>query len=104
MHHHAYKLPVTVFRIEYVFTNMEQFRDGANVHVDDVVRAFLIATLNRRSYGQVFNLAYPVPYMSIRKISGMLDWKPRLRRASFGQISQIHLPLGIDLARSIIEN
>src|SRR2546425_8323296 len=76
MYHHAYALPVTVFRIEYVFTNMDQFRDGANVHVDDVVRAFLIATLNRRSYGQVFNLAYPVPYISIRKISKILGWKP----------------------------
>ncbi len=76
MYHHAYALPVTVFRIEYVFTNMEQFRDGANVHVDDAVRAFLIATLNRGSYGQVFNLAYPVPYMSTRKISRMLGWKP----------------------------
>ena len=76
MYHHAYALPVTVFRIEYVFSNMVQFKDGANVHVDDVVRAFLIATLNKRSYGQVFNLAYPVPYMSIRKISRTLDWKP----------------------------
>jgi nucleoside-diphosphate-sugar epimerase len=76
MYHHEYALPVTVFRIEYVFTNMEQLRDGANVHVDDVVRAFLTATLNRRSYGQVFNLAYPVPYMSIKKISRMLGWKP----------------------------
>ena len=76
MYHHTYALPVTVFRIEYVFTNMEQFRDGANVQVDDVVRAFSIATLNKRSYGQVFNLAYPVPYMSIRKISRMLGWKP----------------------------
>jgi len=76
MYHYTYRLPVTVFRIEYIFTNMEQFKDGANVHVDDVVRAFSIATLNRRSYGQVFNLAYPVPYMSIRKISRMLGWKP----------------------------
>jgi nucleoside-diphosphate-sugar epimerase len=76
MYYHTYGLPVTVFQIEHVFPNMEQFRDGANVHVDDVVRAFLIATLNRRSYGQVFNLAYPVPYMSIRKISRMLGWKP----------------------------
>ena len=55
---------------------MEQLRDGANVHVDDVVRAFLVATLDRLSYGQVFNLAYPVPYMSIRKISRMLGCKP----------------------------
>jgi nucleoside-diphosphate-sugar epimerase len=76
LYHHAYALPVTVFRIEYVFRNTEQLRDGANVHVDDVVRAFSIATLNKRSYGQVFNLAYPVRYMSIRKISRMLDWKP----------------------------
>jgi nucleoside-diphosphate-sugar epimerase len=76
MYYHAYALPVTVFRIEYIFSNMEQFRDGANVHVDDVVRAFLIATLNRRSYGQVFNLTYPVLCMSIRKISRTLGWKP----------------------------
>ncbi len=76
MYNYAYELPVTAFRIEYVFTNNEQLRDGANVHVDDVVRAFLDATLNKKAYGQVFNLAYPVPYISIRKIQKILGWKP----------------------------
>ncbi len=76
MYYHAYELPVTAFRIEYVFTNKQQLRDGANIRVDDVVRAFSIATLNKKAYGQIFNLATPVPYISIRKIQRILGWKP----------------------------
>lgn len=76
MYYYAYELPVTVFRIEYVFANNQQLRDGANVQVDDVVRAFSVATLNKKAYGQVFNLAYPVPYISTRKIQRILGWKP----------------------------
>lgn len=48
----------------------------ANVHVDPFVQAFLLATLNNKAYGQVFNLAYPAPYISMKKITELLDWKP----------------------------
>ncbi len=89
MYHHAYGLPVTAFRIEYVFTNNHQLKDGANVMVDDVVRAFLVATLNKKAYGQIFNLAYPVPYISIRKIQRVLGWKPE---STFHLLGSRHLP------------
>ena len=57
-----------------MFTYNKQLRDGANIHVDDVVRAFMAATLNKKTYGHVFNLAYPVPYISIKKTQRMLGW------------------------------
>ena len=82
MYHHQYGLPVTVFRIEYVFIDQEQVDDGANVHADDVVQAFLLATLNRKAYGQVFNVACPMPYISTRKIEKTLGWEP-LRTRQF---------------------
>jgi nucleoside-diphosphate-sugar epimerase len=76
LYHHHYDLPVTVFRIEYVFSSKEELDDYANIHVDDVVEAFLLAKLNRKAYGQVFNLAYPTPYISVKKITNELGWKP----------------------------
>jgi len=76
MYHHHYGLPVTVFRIEYIFVSERELVDYANVHVDDVVQAFLLATLNKKAYGQVFNLAYPAPYISVKKITEVLGWKP----------------------------
>jgi nucleoside-diphosphate-sugar epimerase len=76
MYYHRYELPVTTFRIEYIFANQVELDDGANIHVDDVVRAFLLATLNRKAYGQVFNVAYPAPYISTKKIQRTLGWKP----------------------------
>ncbi|MDV3278245.1 MAG: NAD(P)-dependent oxidoreductase [Nitrososphaerales archaeon] len=82
MYHHQYGLPVTVFRIEYVFVDQKQVDDGANIHVDDVVRAFLLATLNQKAYGQVFNIACAAPYISTRKIEKTLGWKP-LRTRQF---------------------
>ncbi len=70
-------LPTTVFRIEYVFTSEPELNDYASIHVDDVVHAFLLATLNKRAYGKVFNLAYPDPHISTRKIQAALGWKPK---------------------------
>ncbi len=74
---HQHGLPVTVFRIEYIFADREQFDDGANIHVDDVVQALMLSTLNRKAYGQVFNLAYAVPYISTIKIRKTLGWEPK---------------------------
>ncbi len=88
MYQYNYGLPVTVFRIEYIFLNQDQLRDGANIHVDDVVRAFLLATLNKKAYGQVFNIAYPAPHISTKKIRRILDWKPESIREFFGTASR----------------
>jgi UDP-glucose 4-epimerase len=83
-----YGLPVTVFRIEFVFDEsealpsskiMENVRKGetievvegdgyASIHVDDVVEAFLLATLNENAFGQVFNLSNPAAYVSYREL------------------------------------
>jgi nucleoside-diphosphate-sugar epimerase len=82
LYHYHYNLPVTVFRIEYVFSSEKELEDYANIHVDDVVEAFLLATLNGKAYGQVFNLAYPTPYISVKKIKRELGWKP-LRTEEF---------------------
>lgn len=76
MYHHHHGLPVTVFRIEYIFASEKELADYANIHVDDVVQAFLLATLNKKAYGQVFNLAYPAPHLSIKKITEVLGWRP----------------------------
>ena len=85
LYHFEYGLPVTVFRIDVVFDddeyqdlNTETIRKarrgntivvlrgegGASVHVDDVVQAFLLATLNRRAFGQIFNISNPSAYIS----------------------------------------
>jgi UDP-glucose 4-epimerase len=85
MYHHEYGLPVTVFRIDVVFDESE-YQDlsvetirkarkgktievvkgegGACIHVDDVVQAFILARLKRKSFGQVFNLSNPAAYIS----------------------------------------
>jgi nucleoside-diphosphate-sugar epimerase len=76
MYSHQYGLPVTVFRLEYVFTRERELEDGANIHVDDVVQAFLLVELNKKTYGQVFNLAYPTPHVSTRKLQKALGWRP----------------------------
>jgi nucleoside-diphosphate-sugar epimerase len=62
--------------LEYVFAGKRDLEDGANIHVDDVVRAFLLAKLNRKAYGQVFNLAYPTRHISTRKTRKVLGWRP----------------------------
>lgn len=93
MYHHHYGLPVTAFRIEVVFDDNEvQFLsrrvvnkvikgetmeaiegDGfATIHVDEIVQAFLIATLNKDAYGQVFNLSNPATYMTYRELYNLL--------------------------------
>lgn len=82
MYHYHYGLPITVFRIEYIFASEKELSDYANIHVDDVVQAFLLATLNERAYGQVFNLAYPAPHVSVKKITEVLGWRP-LRTEEF---------------------
>ncbi|SRR6266568_1389451 len=73
-------LPATILRIDVVFDD-EEYQDlsqetiraavrgdplkvekgevGASIHVDDVARAFSMATLNENAYGHVFNISNP---------------------------------------------
>jgi nucleoside-diphosphate-sugar epimerase len=80
MYYHHYGLPVTIFRLEYVFVGENELRDYANIHVDDVVSAFTLSALNKKAYGQVFNLAYPTSYISVKKLQRTLGWKPNAAR------------------------
>jgi len=92
LYYHQYGLPVTAFRIEFVFDEnealpsrsiMENVRKGepievmegdgyASIHVDEVVQAFLLATLNKSACGQVFNLSNPATYISYRELYQLL--------------------------------
>jgi len=85
LYHREHGLPVTVLRIDVVFDD-EEYQDlshdviravlrgeplraarkeaGASVHVEDVARAFWIATLNPAAYGQVFNISNPEAYIT----------------------------------------
>ena len=76
MYYHHFGLPVTVFRQEYVFAGRREIEDGANIHVDDVVQAFLLAEMNKKAYGQIFNLGYPARHLSTRKLQRELGWRP----------------------------
>jgi len=104
MYHHQHGLPVTVFRIDVVFDD-DEYQDlaletirkirrgepvevdrgegGATVHVDDVARAFLTATLNKRGFGQTFNISNPAAYVSdldvCRIVIKALDSKSRVK-------------------------
>ena len=84
-YHLERELPVTVFRIDVVFDD-DEYQDlnpeailaalreeplkvvrgeaGASIHVDDVARAFLMATFNVKAYGEVLNLSNPRTYIS----------------------------------------
>jgi len=89
MYHHHYGLPVTAFRIEVVFSDDEaqltgrkdvekvlndediEVVDGegcASIHVDEVIAAFLLATLNNNAYGHVFNISNPATYITYQEL------------------------------------
>lgn len=92
LYYQEYGLPVTVFRVDFVFdeanplpsrTIVENVRKGepieviegegyGSVHVDEVVDAFLLATLNKNAYGQVFNLSNPTTYISYQQLYELL--------------------------------
>ncbi len=75
---------MTVLRIEYIFAGEGELSDYANIHVDDVVAAFLLSTLNKKAYGQIFNVAYPSPHISVGKIQRRLGWTPLRTRKDVG--------------------
>jgi len=89
MYHHHYGLPVTAFRIEVVFSDDEAQLLGrkdvektlkgeavevvngegcASIHVDEVIAAFLLATLNNNAYGHVFNISNPATYITYQEL------------------------------------
>lgn len=80
MYGHRNHLPVTAMRIDYVLRNGER-PTGSMVAVEDVVQAFLVATLNKRAYQQVFNVAGDRGDVSIRKSRSVLKWEPRRTQA-----------------------
>ncbi|MEM2917673.1 MAG: NAD(P)-dependent oxidoreductase [Candidatus Bathyarchaeia archaeon] len=71
-----YELPVTILRIGYVFEPPSK----GEIHVKDVVQAFILATLNSKAYGQVFNVACE-PSVSTRKIRKVLKWEPKFTKS-----------------------
>jgi UDP-glucose 4-epimerase len=106
MYHHRYGLPVTSFRIEVVFSDDESqlsalsskyvskllrgenidVIDGegcASIHADEVVEAFLLATLNDKAYGNVFNISNPATFITHRElyqfIIQLIDSKSKIR-------------------------
>jgi len=85
-------LPVTVFRLTYVFSNesvynvpwidwmIEKARKNeaievvegegfASVHVDELVDAFMLATINEEAVGQVFNVVNPNTFVTYHEIA-----------------------------------
>lgn len=91
MYHQHYGLPVTAFRIEVVFSDKESLLSAlskenigkiirsedievlegegcASIHVDEVADAFLLATLNNKAYGHVFNVSSPATYVTHREL------------------------------------
>jgi UDP-glucose 4-epimerase len=89
MYYHHYELPTTVFRIAPVFSDdvvmllSKRYIDKVlndedievvegqgclSIHVDEVVDAFLLATMNNRAYGHVFNVSNPATYITHREL------------------------------------
>jgi UDP-glucose 4-epimerase len=89
MYYHHYRLPTTVFRIAVVFSNdvamllSKRYIDNvfndedievaegqgcSSVHVDEMVDAFLLATLNNKAYGHIFNVSNPATYITHREL------------------------------------
>lgn len=87
-----YNLPVTIFRIDFIFDdthglpssdiennlfstetiNVVEGDGFSGIHIEDVARAFLLATLNKKAYGQTFNLSDPTIYLSYRELYTLL--------------------------------
>jgi len=93
MYNHHHRLPTTAFRIEVVYDDNETLflnkdtidmvtksktikvleGDGiGTIHVHEVVDAFLTATQNKRTYGQVFNLSNPSTYVTYSELYGLI--------------------------------
>jgi nucleoside-diphosphate-sugar epimerase len=81
LYHHQLGLPVTVLRLHGVIRpdrfhltgivhralegkplQVIEGTGGQYVHIEDVVQAYLLVTLNKNAYGQVFNIAGPYKF------------------------------------------
>jgi nucleoside-diphosphate-sugar epimerase len=106
LYNYQHGLPATAFRIEFVFDEnnalpsaeiIDKLRrkrtivvaegDGyASVHVDEVVEAFSLATLNEKAYGQIFNLSNPSTFITYydlyRFLTQETKWKSHVRLIS----------------------
>jgi nucleoside-diphosphate-sugar epimerase len=110
LYNHQHGLPTTAFRIDFVFDEddalpsreiIDNLREGktiqvtkgdgyASIHVEEVVQAFLLATLNERTYGQVFNLSNPSTFITYYELYQFLIQKTGSKskvRLSAGQKS-----------------
>lgn len=87
-----YGLPVTAFRIDFVYDDTQalpsstieaNLKEGKSIdviegdgysaiHVEDVVKALLLVSLNKKAYGRVFNLANPASFVSYREVYELL--------------------------------
>ena len=95
LYHHQYGLPTTALRIDFVFDEddalpsrkiIDNLREGktvqvtegdgyASIHVDEVVQAFLLATMNQSAYGQIFNLSNPSTFITYYELYQFLIQK-----------------------------
>jgi nucleoside-diphosphate-sugar epimerase len=88
-----YSLPVTVYRVGVVFDDnkailpdpvfIDRILKGESVevskgvgrtsiHVDDIADAFILATLNEKAYGQIFNLSNPATFIQDSELYEMI--------------------------------
>jgi len=97
MYHYQHGLPTTAFRIEFVFDEnnalpsreiidnlrgkrtIEVVEDEgyASIHVDEVVDAFMLATLNEKAYGEIFNLSNPSTFITYNDLYRFLIQKTK---------------------------
>lgn len=95
LYHNQHGLPTTAFRMDFVFDEnnalpsqeiIDNLREGgtievtesdgfASIHVDEVVQAFLLATLNKKAYGQTFNLSNPSTFITYYELYRFLIQK-----------------------------
>ena len=118
-----YDLPITIFRIDFIFddthglpsndieTNL--FSDSpinvvegdgfSGIHIEDTIQAFLLATLNEKAYGQIFNLSDPTTYLTYRELYVLLI--PLVRPQAVIHVSTNPLAVGrvIESTKKITE-
>jgi nucleoside-diphosphate-sugar epimerase len=125
LYNYQHGLPATAFRIEFVFDEnnalpsaeiIDKLRgkrtievskgDGyASVHVDEVVEAFLLATLNEKAYGQVFNLSNPSTFITYYDLYRFLIQKTKLKihvRLISGKEKGVRAVESADKIRSVL--
>ena len=109
IYHNLFRLPVTIFRLTGVYSKnssnlikwlgldlmLEKSLKGETIvvtkgggweyiHIDDVIEAFLLAMLNKKSYGQVINVSNPnvfiLDYEVAKLVVDITNSKSRIRQ------------------------